>query len=72
MCDFEAGGGVSSGFGVLGRELGGLAGRWWKRQLFHVEQLEMASKDGRFDGFWTVPGTVSHGGFYGHTDGDLR
>ena len=27
-------------------------------QLFHVEQFEIASKYGGFDGFLTVPGTV--------------
>ena len=37
-------------------------------QLFYVEQFEIASKDGSFDGFF--PGR--HGGFYGRTDGDLR
>jgi len=41
-------------------------------QLFYVEQFEIASKDGDFDGFWTVRGTVGTERFYGRTDGDLR
>jgi len=40
--------------------------------LFHVEQFEIASKFGGFDGFLTVPETVGRVFFYGRIHCYLR
>ena len=58
-CGFLGGGRVLDvGVWVLGENRVVWPGNAADGQLFHVEQFEIASKYGGFDGFLTVPGTV--------------